>query len=341
MFIGTVDCGTTNTRVYIVDEHGKILGKGARPVGVRDTATSGSVEALRGGIGAALNEALAAAGKTSADLQFVISSGMITSEIGLKELPHLEATVGLEELANGIARVDPLSPFPDGVPVYFIRGIKNKANWDSISRAEVGFLDFMRGEETQAMGVVSQKIAEPPFTIVMLSSHTKFVSVNGDGRVAGSITTLSGQIYAGILAESFIGKSVAAPSGEEAPPIDPAIIEEAYRWTMDGGILRSMMMTRFMDVLLSTEWHERKLFVESAIAASDLKAMDSFSLMGLERDTPYVLIGDHHRCTLYKHLLTAKLGIQRPVSIISDIATVDSLSIRGALAVSARAGIGL
>lgn len=44
-----IDCGTTNTRIYIVDQNREILASGSRKVGVRDTSITGSRDALRQG----------------------------------------------------------------------------------------------------------------------------------------------------------------------------------------------------------------------------------------------------------------------------------------------------
>ncbi len=339
MNILTVDCGTTNSRAYVVTESGVIRGKGTRPVGVRDTATSGSRATLETGIDAACADALRDAHLTMSDISFAISSGMITSELGLVELPHLEAPVRAEDLAANLTRVDPLKPFPDTLPVYFVRGIKNRADWSSVTRAQVGLLDFMRGEEAQVCGMLSQKIAVAPVTVVILSSHTKFISIDHSGAIRGSITTLSGQIYSAILAETSIGKSIEGPAGAVLPPLDTKIVREAYDWTHEAGLLRSLLMTRFMDVLISTEWHERKLFVEAAIAAADLQAMSQFSRMGLEKNTAFVLVGDPHRCALYEYLLTEVMGVTLPISVVSDIREIDSLSIHGVLDLAARAEI--
>ena len=49
MYLATIDCGTTNSRIYIVNENAEILGKATKKVGVRDTAINGSNEVLKQG----------------------------------------------------------------------------------------------------------------------------------------------------------------------------------------------------------------------------------------------------------------------------------------------------
>ncbi|MFW6222992.1 MAG: hypothetical protein ACOC3T_05205 [Bacteroidota bacterium] len=49
MYIATIDSGTTNSRVYIVDETGKVVSKAVEEVGVKNTAITGSRETLKNG----------------------------------------------------------------------------------------------------------------------------------------------------------------------------------------------------------------------------------------------------------------------------------------------------
>ena len=125
MYIATIDCGTTNSRVYIVNDKGKVIGKASKKVGVKDTATTGSTETLKTGLEAAYYAAIEQAGLESNDIAFIISSGMITSEIGLKELPHIWAPAGMQDLADNIIKVHDTSIFPIDKPVYFVRSNSN------------------------------------------------------------------------------------------------------------------------------------------------------------------------------------------------------------------------
>ena len=114
MYIASIDCGTTNTRVYILEQQGQIISKGYKQVGVRDTSITGSSEVLKQGIQEALLQALEAAALTPGDITFAITAGMITSEIGLLEVPHLWAPAGSGALAAGLVKVEPsrILPFP-------------------------------------------------------------------------------------------------------------------------------------------------------------------------------------------------------------------------------------
>jgi len=340
MYIATIDCGTTNSRVYIVNDQSQTIGKAKKKVGVKDTAITGSNEALKNGLKDTFYDALSNAALELKDIMFVLSSGMITSEIGLLEIPHLWAPVSINDLAYNIKTVHDASIFPVDIPLHFIRGIKNTYNPKTTTFKDVGLLDFMRGEETQVAGLLSTYDIELPTTIVVLSSHTKFISIDKDRKILGSITTVSGQVYEAIIKETFIGKSIRKnDSDDHTFYIEPEIIEAAHNWVTRAGFLRSMLIPRFLDVLLNTKWYERKLFVEAAIAAEDMRVINQFKTLGFPLDTNFVLIGAKERCFIYRHLLREKWNIQNDILTIIDPSDIDMLSVNGSIYLARIAGL--
>ena len=337
----TIDCGTTNSRAYVVDESGRILAKAAKQVGVKDTAETGSRDKLRAGLREIVAQAMEAANIHAGDLKAVLSSGMITSEIGLCEIPHLSTPCRAEDLARSIVRVEE-SGIIEGVPVYFVRGIKNAMRENAGTPAhQVGECDFMRGEEVQLVGLMARKDVVLPATAVILSSHTKFNCLDGQGTVLGSLTTLSGQLRAAVLEKTFVGKSVEQwDSAEERPEnyFDEEIVREAARWIREVGLVRALMFPRFLDVLLDTKWYERSLFFETLIAAEDMLAIKQLSMFAREPSNNYYLIGRADRCRLYSFVLREN-DPRACVHSITDEAEIDELSIQGILQVAKRGGI--
>ena len=193
-------------------------------MGVRDTSITGSKDALRNGLKAAFLEAVDNSKLKVSDVSFAVSAGMITSEIGLYEIPHLWVPAGPDELAANLKTVQDLEVFPIDIPIYFIPGIKNRFDPANTALSQVGELDFMRGEETQVAGVMASSKLNLPLTLVILSSHTKFISINRDGQVLGSLTTLSGQVYEAVKKDTFLGKSVESVKGQQEPQVILIII---------------------------------------------------------------------------------------------------------------------
>lgn len=343
MYYVTIDCGTTNSRAYVVDRAGEVYGKAVKQVGVRDTATTGSRDTLRAGVREIVAEAVDQAGIRMSDVAVILSSGMITSEIGLVEIPHLMAPCGVSELAANMVQVQDTGIADPEVPVYFVRGIKNKMDSADARPATqvVGELDFMRGEETQVAGILLRNDISLPVTIVILSSHTKFIPIDENGTVLGSLTTMSGQVYDAVLNHTFVGKSVGENEKDKTAPegyFDPDVVSDALAWIQKVGLVRSLMFPRFLDVLLDTTWYERRLFLEAMIAAEDLLAIGQLDMLSSHTFTNFVLVGVEERCRLYRHILTQTIpGAQ--IASITKTNEIDRLSIHGILAVARKAGI--
>lgn len=329
--IGIIDCGTTNTRVYIIDEAGDVVSKSYKKVGVRDTSITGSRDALKAGIKEAFLDAVEQANLTLKDIKYAVASGMITSEIGLIDLPHLIAPVGRDELAANVKVVHDLKVFPLDIPVIFIRGIKN--DYGDIGISEIQKMDFMRGEETQIMGLLDLEKFQYPMNVVVLSSHTKLIHINAKGEIAGSITTISGQIFEAINKETFIGSCIQS-DGKEKAYFSKDLLRTANESVQNAGFLRTLLMPRFMQVLLDTEWYERRFFVDAAIAAEDIRILDEArDHLRYSMDTNYVLVGHKERCEIYSELIKEKIIGCQSIRSITQKDEIDRLAIQGVLTI--------
>lgn len=337
MYFATIDCGTTNSRVYVLDECLRVLAKGTKKVGVRDTAITGSKQVLREGLAEVFERAVRDAGLQVRDLACAVTSGMITSEIGLLEIPHLTAPAGLDDLAAGLMPVRDPTVFPIDVQLLFIRGIKNAYPPETTVR-DIRRVDFMRGEETQIMGLLALSgLPDPPLTAVVLSSHTKYIPVTTERKIAGSATTLSGQVFEAIRHGTSVGKSVEAPD-TASEELDTEIVDAAVDAVAHAGFLRTLLMPRFMEVLLGIPAPLRRLFIDAAIAAEDLHALRDFPLLGFDADTPLVLVGHPARCRIFRYILYRHYGVTREICELSDPEQVDRLAILGAVVIAQRAG---
>lgn len=328
-----IDCGTTTTRIYIVNGAQQIVASGRKKVGVRDTSITGSRDTLRNGVTELFFCVLRENNIPEQQVEFAIASGMITSEIGLMELPHLVAPVGLQQLADGIVKVEDQTVLPIGRPVYFVRGIRNR--YPEPARAQnLRQVDFMRGEEVQCIGVLKSRELPYPCSLVALSSHTKIMYINPQQQVEASTTTISGQFYEAMIGSTNIGKSIVPVAGEEAGGYsDEELIQVATDCVRNAGLGRTMLMPRFLQVLMKSNSRERQLFVDAAIAADDLNAFREMRDQGYKSDY-YLLYGHEERCKLYTYLLKQEFGGGLTVESIYDKEALDQLTVTGSIAVA-------
>lgn len=330
-----IDCGTTMTRIYIVDHSGKIVCSGRHKVGVRDTSITGSRDALRNGVAHLFFQVLEDNRISPQDVHFAIASGMITSEVGLIDIPHLVAPAGLEQLSDGIVEVNDPAVLPIGCPIYFVRGIRN--HYPENARAgDLRQIDFMRGEEVQCIGIMEQRTLPYPCNLVALSSHTKIMYINERRQIEASSTTISGQLYEAIVSSTNLGKSITPIQGETAGgyPYEQ-LVDIATDCVRHAGLVRTMLMPRFLQVLLQTDSTERQTFFDAAIAADDMHAFHEMRDQGYVSNH-YLLYGHENRCRMYTYMLRREFGPQINIQCISQKEELDRLTVHGCIAVAMR-----
>jgi len=331
--IAVIDCGTTNTRIYITDKAGNVLYSGNKKVGVRDTSIHNTTAVLRKGVTDLYYSILAENHIREEEIEYVIASGMITSEIGLIEIPHLVAPVGIDELAGGIVKVeDDPDVLPIRRPIYFVRGIRN--HYEKNARADsLRKIDFIRGEEVQCIGIIDSYPLDEAYSIVALSSHTKVMYIDRDKRIAGSITTISGQFYEALVDSSNLGKSIVPLEGEDPGGYGyEELIDIASDCVENAGLGRTMLMPRFMQVLLKARHSERKIFIDAAIATDDMKAFSEMRNMGYTCKR-YILYGQAERCRMYSYMLKQRFGDDLEVITIEDKEEIAMMTVKGSIRV--------
>lgn len=328
-----LDCGTTTTRIYFVDEEKNILAAGREKIGVRNTAITGTRDVLRDGITKLFRSTLDMIGAEERDVSFIIASGMITSELGLLEIPHIIAPAGIRELADSVCEVKAGEILPIACPIFFVPGIRN--NYGNNGNPQMlRSVDFMRGEEAQVMGVLTEAGRKGPCTIVALSSHTKIMYIDEQNRIAASNTTLSGQLYEALCSATSIGKSLCPCEGEESGGYScGALIDIAIDCVKNAGLSRTLLMPRFMQVLMRTNSEERRIFTDAALAADDMFAFREMRRWGMTGEK-YIFYGHAERCEMYEIILKKEFGSDVCTETIPGAEEQDRLTVHGNIAIA-------
>ncbi|AHG22870.1 hypothetical protein Z042_16415 [Chania multitudinisentens RB-25] len=332
MFI-VIDSGSSATRIYLLSFSGNdIIDKIVIDEGVNSTLTHGSNHVLRQAMAQGVKTLLARNEKKQQDIHFIIASGMITSNLGLHEVPHRVAPAGIEDLAQHTLSFAANELLALDIPVKLIPGIRNQTtpSWENLSG-----IDLMRGEETQAIGLLLGRQPKLPCIMIELGSTTKLIAIDQQGKITGSITSLSGQVYAAILKHTFLSSSITVtPEEEMEEKIDPKIIDAACHSVQVSGLLRTLLMTRFLQFSFPTTAPQRKLFLESAFAGDDITTFINAQHQGFDFHGDIFLIGNAQRCEIYHHVIQKQLKINNALQIISDEEQIDLLVITGASAIA-------
>ena len=262
------------------------------------------------------------------NVNYGIISGMLTSNVGLLDLAHLTAPVGVEELAHGLV----LKEFPELLPcpLFFIRGVKNAI---SPERDPYSFqqMDSMRGEETQTIGVLDLLPDLPlPSLVTFLSSHTKYVRVGERGQIMGALTTMSGQIFDAVKNHTLLSRYIPDDNMIRLDQITHDDLWAGTRAEREMGFLRAIGMPRFMDVVLKAPFERCYSYLQGTLIGSDLR---SFSFLREVMPVDFqslVFIGNNNRPVLYKEIFRKEVGQDIPICALGE-ESLEEAVVRGSM----------
>lgn len=283
----TLDTGTTNTRVVLWDHERHVLAAAKAPVGVRNTAIDGSTDTLKAAVKGCIEKVLSEGGVTYDDIQIIIASGMITSNVGLVEIPHCVAPVGADELAEAVREVSIPDVCP--IPITFIPGIKNAV--DPVDFDNYEAMDMMRGEEVESVAVIENSPRGKSYLIVLPGSHMKFVSANEEGKVTGSLTSISGELLSSITRDTIIADAVERKFvSDETYDRDMVIL--GYENAGKVGIGRACFSGRILNTFTEKDKTKIANYILGVVLQSDIQAIMNSSAISVKTDTEVIVAGD-------------------------------------------------
>ena len=273
-----VDTGTTNTRVWLL-RGDEILARETAGVGVRDTARDGSPARLHSTLRELIFRVCTEAEPAPS---FVAAAGMITSSLGLVEVPHLQAPAGLAELSNAVRTYH----FPEitHLPIRLVPGVRSGSVHCSMET--IGTADVIRGEEVLSMGLLARGHLKPGGTLLSLGSHWKVINLDDDGRITSSVTSLSGELIHAVQTQTILASAVPPRRPER---LDLAWFEGGMREQRRAGLARALFCVRQLEQRTESLPEQRLAFLIGTFVAADL---DAFMSSGaLNNDQPVAIVG--------------------------------------------------
>lgn len=283
MNILTIDTGTTNTRISLWRD-ASVIAQAHSEVGVRDTAITGSRLALQQAVRDAIASALSQAGMIPHQVDLALASGMITSNLGLHELPHVPVPAGLNELAQRMACVTLPDVFCQ--PIWFVPGVRNAVPDIGLHNCEA--MDMMRGEEVEVMGALARLELNGPALLMLPGSHSKFVSIDDKNRITGCVTTLAGELLHILTHNTILTKSLDAAFASE---INPGMLLAGAASSQKLGLGRACFNVRILEQFTHVERNDRANFLLGAVLGGDLLTLKNSSAIHMWPDMPVVIAG--------------------------------------------------
>lgn len=261
--IVALDIGSTNSRAWLLDGAEStgsgqpvVRARATAAIGVRDSAIAGTTTPVRETVIRLIAE-LSKTGKPSA----VVGAGMVTSTLGLREVPHVVAPAALSDLASGVDVVADASLCEQ--PILLIPGVRT-AGTDVLSS------DVMRGEETLAVGLLRVGLITPGVGVLNAGSHWKLIRVDAKSRIAGSRTSLGGEVVHAVTSTTLLKEAL--PSGPMTV-IHDAWLDRGVEASASSGLLRAMFVVRLLHQQGVTTPEQRQSFLAGAAIGADVDAM--------------------------------------------------------------------
>lgn len=283
----TVDTGTTNTRAVLWTEDGQALGIRSTPVGVRDTARDGSNQRLKHGVKECLETLLSEFGITYNQVVRVAASGMITSNVGLVEIPHCTAPVNGEELADAALEVLLEDVCP--LPILFIPGVKNSIH--PVTDENFESMDIMRGEEVECIALLELYRTGQAYVMILPGSHTKFVVVDEKGRIQGCLTTLSGELLSSIIHDTIIADAVGRRFVEKEE-YDRGMVLKGYRAASRCGMGRACFSARILSQFTLLGEKAAANFLYGILLQNDIYAVQHSKAIQVDSSMTALVMGN-------------------------------------------------
>lgn len=304
-----VDMGTTNTRGWLV-RGDAILVRLNKAVGVRDTARDGSSKRIQQGLKDLITEFLTTTNNDSDPRRptCVVAAGMISSPLGLAEMPHLPAPVSAEDIATASRFFD----FPEitGLPILLGPGVRCGPAGAGLNSLDN--VDVIRGEETLCLGLLQERLLKPPGIVLNLGSHWKAIQLDTEGRIQSSTTSLSGELIHAAQTQTILASSVSA---DRPAKLTPRWIEAGMTEQRRSGLSRALFSVRLLELGNQGTPAERFSFLVGAFISSDLDALVARGR--LSDNTSVVISGNVAIAEAWRYVL-AQLSIRAVVLTVAE-----------------------
>lgn len=294
----TLDTGTTNSRCILWDENRQEIAVEKRSVGVRNTAIDGNNNRLKEAVKSCLDTLLNRNNITYDDIKCIIASGMITSNVGLVEVPHIVAPASKEDLAQAITPVllEDIAP----IPFFFIPGVKNYGG--EITMDIFRNMDTMRGEEVESVAIIEHYPRGKEYLLVLPGSHTKFVSVDKDGRITGCLTTISGELMSSIVNNTIIADAV-GHKFVEMDTYDKEMLLVGYDTANEYGIGHACFLGRILSLFTLKDKTKVANYITGVTLQNDIIAIKNSSTLKVNSDTTVIVGGSNPMRTIFVDIL--------------------------------------
>lgn len=261
----TVDCGTTNMRCRLFNGT-VLLDEVCRRAGVRNTAFDGTADFLRTSLKESVSGLLLRNSLKESNIEVIVSSGTLASDVGIYTVPHVLAPVGVNESA-AYARLVTLDDIT-AIPIFFIPGVKTLPGEDETDGGKIiEALESMSGEECETYGIMAQLGLEGDFAITLPGSYNKAMEINGEGQIVSIKTGMCGEFIAAVAEHTLLRRFLPQPV---IRTIIPEKLFLGFDYSLGHGVSPTLIKARMVRFMRNWSEDEAANFFVGAILKDDI-----------------------------------------------------------------------
>ena len=248
------DSGTTNSRLYLLDEAGQSIYRSRCAVGAKDSAKARNGEVQTKALHNLYVEALEKCALTEADVAFICISGNVTAQYGVHEVEHLYLPQSAEEFKKNL--------FTFTESKYFRREITLVPGVKQITD-DFDMTGLIRGEEIELFGMLDQlnaKYGDQTIAVAIPGSHTNIAYLRGDA-IIGAFSNITGEIFHALKEETVLAPILDNSDGS----LDTEWVLKGMKALNDYGIARALNLTHAMRILERNTPLQRRSYAEGVI----------------------------------------------------------------------------
>lgn len=288
-----IDWGSSNFRAFRFDGSGTIIDRRSFAGGILNIQGGRFAECMLEHVGAWLRDGE----------HRILLSGMIGSRQGWMETQYLHCPAALADLAEAVVKV----PFT-GAEVLLIPGMTG-------TDAE-GVPEVMRGEETEAMGVLD---AHGGTGLVCLpGTHTKWINIH-DYAITGFVTCMTGDVFAALRDCTILSRIMTKGSHVDRE----AFLRGVARSADSGGLLHHLFSVRTLALTGQLSEESSASYLSGLLVGHEVRS-------AMPAAAHVHLVGSPQLCPLYAQAIEACGGTCRIEN--------DDAAARGLAAVARRLG---
>jgi 2-dehydro-3-deoxygalactonokinase len=257
-----IDWGTSNFRAFRLNEAGEIIERRLFPSGVLRVEEGRFAETLLAQVGDWLT-----AGENR-----ILLCGMVGSREGWAEAKYLHCPVGIVELASSVVNL----PFARA-EVLLVPGV--------IGEDPYGVPEVMRGEETEAMGMLDS--CGGAGLVCLPGTHSKWIHLR-DQKIISFITCMTGEVFAVLRKCTILARIMTSDIEVDIEPF----LRGVARSGDNGGLLHHLFSVRTLALMDLLKEEESASYLSGLLIGHEVRA-------AMLPGTHVHLVGAAQLCSLY------------------------------------------